>query len=134
MDGDFVLYLVMNTLLVIALSPLFVSMIRKVKAWTQGRHGPSIFQTYYTIAKLLKKEVIYSSSASRIMRVTPLVNIAAVLVAALFVPLVFVPAPVGGDREHHSLPVPARPCEIFHGTGRSRSRVVRSAAWAVPGR
>jgi formate hydrogenlyase subunit 4 len=71
-------------------------MIRKVKAWTQGRHGPSVFQTYYTIAKLLKKEVIYSSSSSRIMRVTPLVNIAAVLVAALFVPLVFVPEPVGG--------------------------------------
>ena len=96
MTADFVLYLVMNTLLVVAIAPLFVSMIKKVKAWTQGRQGPSVFQTYFTIAKLLKKEVIYSSSASRIMRITPLVNIAAMLVAALFVPLVFVPEPVGG--------------------------------------
>ena len=96
MSYDFILYLVINTVAVLATAPLFVSLIKKVKAWTQGRCGPSVFQTYYTIAKLLKKEVIYSSRSSRIMRVTPLVNIAAMLVAALFVPLVFVPEPVGG--------------------------------------
>ena len=96
MNLDFVLYLVINTLVVIAVSPLFVSLIKKVKAWTQGRQGPTIFQTYFTLLKLLKKEVIYSSSSSRIMRVTPLVTMAAILVAALFVPLVFVPEPVGG--------------------------------------
>jgi formate hydrogenlyase subunit 4 len=96
MDGNFVLYLVLNTVFVIVTAPLFVSVIKKVKAWTQGRQGPSVFQTYYTVAKLLKKEVVYSSSSSRIMRITPLVNITAMLVAALFVPLVFVPEPVGG--------------------------------------
>lgn len=96
MNADFFLYLVINTLVVIAVSPLFVSLIKKVKAWTQGRQGPSVFQTYFTLAKLLKKEVIYSPNSSRIMRVTPLVTMAAILVAALFVPLVFVPEPVGG--------------------------------------
>ncbi len=96
MNFDFVLYLVINTLVVIAFSPLFVSLIKKVKAWTQGRQGPSVFQTYFTLIKLLKKEVIYSPNSSRIMRITPLVTMAAILVAALFVPLVFVPEPVGG--------------------------------------
>ena len=96
MNGDFILYLFFNTILVIFLAPLFVSLVKKVKAWTQGREGPSAFQTYFTLVKLLKKEVIYSPNSSRIMRVTPLVNIVAILVAALFVPLVFVPAPVGG--------------------------------------
>ncbi len=96
MNLDFFLYLVINTLVVIAVSPLFVSLIKKVKAWTQGRQGPSVFQTYFTLVKLLKKEVIYSPNSSRIMRVTPLVTMAAILVAALFVPLVFVPGPVGG--------------------------------------
>nr|WP_321353354.1 NADH-quinone oxidoreductase subunit H [uncultured Methanoregula sp.] len=96
MNGMFILYLVLNTLVVLALAPLFVSLIKKVKARTQGRSGPSVFQTYYTLAKLLKKEVIYSPNSSRIMRVTPILNIAALLVAALFVPLVFVPEPVGG--------------------------------------
>jgi formate hydrogenlyase subunit 4 len=93
---DFILYLVINTFVVIAISPLFVSLIKKVKAWTQGRQGPSVMQTYFTLIKLLKKEVIYSPNSSRIMRVTPLVTMAAILVAALFVPLVFVPEPVGG--------------------------------------
>jgi len=96
MNLDFFVYLVINTLVVIAVSPLFVSLIKKVKAWTQGRQGPSVLQTYFTLVKLLKKEVIYSPNSSRIMRVTPLVTMAAILVAALFVPLVFVPEPVGG--------------------------------------
>ncbi len=96
MAYEFLLYLVINTVVVLAVSPLFVSLIKKVKAWTQGRHGPSVFQTYFTLAKLLKKEVIYSFCSTRISRVTPVVSIAAMLVAALFVPLVFVPEPVGG--------------------------------------
>jgi len=95
MNG-FLLYLVLNTLVVLAIAPLFVSLIKKVKARTQGRSGPSVFQTYYNLAKLLKKEVIYSPNSSRIMRVAPIVNMAALLVAALFVPLVFVPEPLGG--------------------------------------
>lgn len=96
MTPEFILYLAINTVIILSTAPLFVSLIKKVKAWTQGREGPSVFQTYYTIAKLLKKEVIYASASSRIMRVTPLVNMAAMLVAALFVPLAFVPEPVGG--------------------------------------
>ena len=96
MNGMFVLYLILNTLIVLAVAPLFVSLIKKVKARTQGRSGPSVFQTYFTLAKLLKKEVIYSPNSSRIMRVAPIVTMAALLVAALFVPLVFVPEAAGG--------------------------------------
>lgn len=96
MAYEFILYIAVNTLFVLAIAPLYISVIKKVKAWTQGRQGPSVFQTYFTVAKLLKKEVVYASTASRIMRMTPLVNMAAMLTAALFVPLVFVPEPVGG--------------------------------------
>jgi formate hydrogenlyase subunit 4 len=42
---------------------------------------------------LLKKETIYSTNSSWIMRATPLVNIAALLVASLFVPLLVIPQP-----------------------------------------
>jgi len=96
MSYDFLMYGIVNTLCVVLVAPLFVSVVKKVKAWTQGRQGPSVFQTYYTIAKLLKKEVIYSPDASRISRFTPWVCMAAILVASLFVPLVYVTAPVGG--------------------------------------
>lgn len=96
MNLAFGMYLVLNTVVVLLIAPLFVSIIKKVKAWTQGRCGPSVFQTYFTLAKLLKKETVYSSHSSWVMRLTPYVSIAAILVAALFVPLVFVPEPVGG--------------------------------------
>jgi len=96
MSYDFLMYGIVNTLCVVLVAPLFVSVVKKVKAWTQGRQGPSVFQTYYTLAKLLKKEVIYSPDASRISRVTPWVCMAAILVASLFVPLIYVTAPVGG--------------------------------------
>ncbi len=96
MIPEFLLYGIINTVSVVLIAPLFVSLVKKVKAWTQGRQGPSIFQTYYTLAKLLKKEVIYSPNASRITRITPWVCIAAILTASLFVPLVYVTEPAGG--------------------------------------
>jgi len=96
MSGEFFLYIVINTAAVLAISPLFVSCIKKVKAWTQGREGPSVWQTYRTLAKLFRKEAIYSPHASFITRVTPYLTLAAMLVASLFVPLVFVPEPLFG--------------------------------------
>jgi formate hydrogenlyase subunit 4 len=78
---------------VLLISPLFVSLIKIVKAHAQKRRGPPIFQTYRNLAKLLKKETIYSANSSWIMRVTPLVNVAALLVASLFVPILVIPQP-----------------------------------------
>jgi formate hydrogenlyase subunit 4 len=96
MIPDFVLCCILNTAVVVLISPLFVSLVKKVKAWTQGRQGPPVFQTYYTLAKLLKKETIYSSQASWVSRVAPFACMAAILVASLFVPLVYVTEPYGG--------------------------------------
>lgn len=96
MTSDFILYILLNTGFVLLAAPLFSGMIKKVKAWTQGRQGPPLFQQYFVLLKLVKKEVIYSPNSSWVMRAVPLVNMAAILLAALFVPLIFVPEPVGG--------------------------------------
>lgn len=93
---SFALYALLNTAFVILISPLFISLIKKVKAYTQGRRGPPLLQTYFMLSKLLRKENVYSSNSSMIMRLTPLINIAFILTASLFVPLVFVPEPVAG--------------------------------------
>jgi len=93
MNALFIIYGILNVAFVLAVSPLFMSIIKKVKAYTQGRKGPPLFQTYYGLLKLLKKEVIYSRNSSWIMRTTPYVNIAVMAVAALFVPLIFIPEP-----------------------------------------
>ncbi len=89
-------YAIVNTVLVVLVSPLFVSLIKKVKAFMQGRQGPPIFQTYFTLAKLLRKERVYSTNTSAIIRIAPYVNIVCVLAASLFVPLVYIPQPIAG--------------------------------------
>ncbi len=86
-------YGILNTLFVLLISPLFISLIKKVKAHAQKREGPPLLQTYRNLAKLLKKETVYSKNSSWIMRATPLVNVAALLVASLFVPLIVIPQP-----------------------------------------
>ncbi|VVB55008.1 NAD(P)H-quinone oxidoreductase subunit 1, chloroplastic [uncultured archaeon] len=96
MTGSFVLYCIVNVAVALLVSPLFMGLIKKVKAYAQRRRGPPLLQQYYSIAKLMRKERVYSSNASWIMRATPYVSIIAMVVAALFVPLAFVPSPVDG--------------------------------------
>jgi formate hydrogenlyase subunit 4 len=86
-------YGILNMLFVFLISPLFISLIKIVKAHAQKRRGPPILQTYRNLSKLLKKETVYSTNSSWIMRATPIVNIAALLVASLFVPLLVIPQP-----------------------------------------
>lgn len=93
MNFTLIEYGILNTLFVLTVSPLFISLIKKVKARAQKRKGPSILQTYRSLAKLLKKETVYSQNSSWIMRATPLVNIAALLAASLFVPMIVIPQP-----------------------------------------
>ena len=86
-------YGILNMLFVLLISPLFISLIKIVKAHAQKRRGPPIMQTYRNLAKLLKKETIYSENSSWIMRVTPILNMATLLIASLFVPLLIIPQP-----------------------------------------
>ncbi|GLI46739.1 respiratory chain complex I subunit 1 family protein [Methanoculleus bourgensis] len=96
MNSSFIAFALLNIGFVLLVSPLFMSLIKKVKAWAQGRRGPSLFQTYYNIAKLLRKETVYSPVSSWVMRVTPYVCLSMTVVAALFVPILYVPEPVAG--------------------------------------
>ena len=89
-------YALLNTAFVVLISPLFVSLIKKIKAFTQGRQGPPLLQTYYMLVKLLKKERLYSSNTSLIIRITPYINVVFVIVASLFVPVVYIPGMVAG--------------------------------------
>lgn len=93
---NFIIYAVLNTVFVLLISPLLMTLIKKVKAYTQGRKGPPLFQAYYSLFKLWHKETVYSSNASIIMRITPLINFVFLLAASLSIPLVFIPQPVAG--------------------------------------
>ena len=119
MNFTLIAYGILNMLFVLLVSPLFISLIKKVKAHAQKRKGPPILQTYRNLAKLLKKETVYSQNSSWIMRVTPLVNIAALLVASLFVPMLVIPQPTDLVGKHNSLHLPVGACKVFHGALRA---------------
>ena len=85
------LFAILNLIFVLLLSPLYISLIKKVKAIIQGRKGPGIFQTYRNLLKLLKKESVYSYNSSVIMRVAPFIDFTASVLLVFFIPLFFLP-------------------------------------------
>ena len=77
-----------QTLLMLALSPFFTGLIRKLKAYFQGRQGASVLQPYLDLAKLFRKDSVVSQDASWIMTATPYVCMTAMIAAALMVPFI----------------------------------------------
>ncbi|MCI5144743.1 MAG: hydrogenase [Candidatus Electrothrix sp. AR3] len=69
------------------IAPLFPAVIQKVKAWFGGRQGPPLLINYYTLAKLLQKGSVYSTSTSFVFQLGPLVSVSTGLLLLLFFPL-----------------------------------------------
>ena len=82
-----VLITIFQWLIAVLGAPLLVGVIRKTKALLQGRRGPSVFQPYRNLRKLLQKQMVISETTSWIFRFTPYVVIATMLLAALIVPI-----------------------------------------------
>jgi formate hydrogenlyase subunit 4 len=83
--GALLLQLV-QMLLVLACAPLVVGVTRRVKARLLRRRGPSIFQPYWDLMRLARKEVIVADTTSPLFRAYPYVIFAATWVAAALVP------------------------------------------------
>ncbi len=74
--------------LLAVISPLFfIGLINKVKAIWAGRKGASLFQPYYDFMRLLGKGEVISTTTSFVFRVAPSLNVAAVLLALMVVPV-----------------------------------------------
>ena len=73
-------------LLVVALSPLLIGFVRKVKARLLLRQGPPLLQPYRDLARLLRKEVVLATNASWLFRAIPYLLFATTWVAAALVP------------------------------------------------
>jgi formate hydrogenlyase subunit 4 len=82
-------------LAVLALPPLLLSIIVKTKAWFAGRVGPPWLQPYYDLAKLIRKEPVYSRTTTWVFRAGPIVNLAALLTAATLIPVLTRDTPLG---------------------------------------
>ena len=73
-------------MLVLALAPLLVGFVRKVKARLLRRRGPSVLQPYRDLLRLLRKDVVLADGASWLFRAAPYLIFAATWVAAALVP------------------------------------------------
>ncbi len=76
----------LHLVLVLAMAPLLVGLVRLVKARLMGRRGPSPLQPWRDLAKLLRKRPVLAEGASDISRAAPYVACAATLLAAMLVP------------------------------------------------
>lgn len=74
-------------LVLIAASLLFTGLAARVKALWAGRKGAPLLQEAYDLRKLLGKGEVISRTTSFVFRLNPAVQMAAVVFAALFVPL-----------------------------------------------
>ncbi|HSA58607.1 MAG TPA: NADH-quinone oxidoreductase subunit H [bacterium] len=71
----------------LAFAPLLPGLINKIKAVFAGRQGPPVLQLYFDLFKLLKKGAVYSTTTTWVFRAGPIVSLACLLLASLFVPL-----------------------------------------------
>ena len=78
---------ILNIILILVLPFLFLGTINRVKSIWAGRQGPSIIQPLFDFLKLLRKGEVISTATTFIFRMAPSVNLAAVLLAAMLVPL-----------------------------------------------
>jgi formate hydrogenlyase subunit 4 len=86
--------ILLQTLLLLALSPLLTGCIRNWKAKLQNRRGARVWQPYLDLAKFLRKDMVISEHASWIFHAMPYVLFISTLLAGLMMPLVSVTAPL----------------------------------------
>ena len=82
-----VLLVVVQTVILLAVAPFIVGVIRKVKARLQLRRGAGLLQPYADLAKLFRKQPVISTTTSWIFTTTPYILFGAALLAGLLVPV-----------------------------------------------
>lgn len=96
--GEILIALLQGVLLVL-LAPLVSGVTRWMRAKMHTRRGPSIWQDYYDIAKLLKRQDVFSNASSWVMRFMPPVFMGTMILLAMGMPAFtrFCPVPLLGD-------------------------------------
>jgi formate hydrogenlyase subunit 4 len=77
----------LQMLTVLLLAPLLPGFINRAKAVVQSRRGPSIFQPYFDLWKLLHKGSVVSEHASWTFRIAPIFTFITPLIVAMLIPV-----------------------------------------------
>ena len=84
--------IILNLIILLLVPFLMAGVIKKTKAFWGGRKGASIFQPLFDFIKLMKKDFVISRTTSGVFKIAPIVQIASVIFASMFVPLACVNA------------------------------------------
>ncbi len=80
---------IISIVVIIGIAPLFAGLVNKQKAILTGRIGAPVWQPYYELQRLIKKETINSTTSSFVSRVSPLINFVTMIIAAAMLPVGF---------------------------------------------
>lgn len=84
--GSILIWIIQIILIPLA-SPLFIGIVRKIKAAFQNRSGASIFQPYRDLRKLFNKDEIISADASWIFKFAPYIIFSVTIIIGASIPL-----------------------------------------------
>jgi formate hydrogenlyase subunit 4 len=77
----------LQIIVLLAVSPFIMGLIRRIKARLQCRRGAPLLQPYLDLAKLFRKQPVVSSTTSWIFTATPYILFGSTLAAGLLVPV-----------------------------------------------
>ena len=81
-----IVYNLLQVVVVLACAPLVEGVASRLKEILQSKRGPSIFQPYRDIWKLMHKEAVFAHNASWVYRAAPYCVFAVTWVAAALIP------------------------------------------------
>lgn len=84
-----VLKLLFQVIFILLIAPFFTGVIRKMKSKVQHKIGASVFQPYYDLMKLFRKDLVVSSTSSWIYNLAPYIYFITSLVAVSCLPVVY---------------------------------------------
>ncbi len=78
---------VLQSLVVIAVAPLYAGALTRAESIVASKRGPSLLQPYRDLAKLLRKGSAVSDQASWVYRITPFITFACYMTVSVIVPV-----------------------------------------------
>lgn len=82
--------MIVQTLILVAFSPLLSGIITKIKNNLRFRRGPGILQPYYNLAKYFSKDEVISEHSSWIFRVAPYIVLSSSILAVFLIPSLWI--------------------------------------------
>lgn len=81
------MYITFNIIFVLLMPLLMLGIVRRMKSLWAGRKGVPLLQVFFDVRKYLLKGEILSSCSSVVFKAAPLVSLAALLTAAMVIPM-----------------------------------------------